>query len=91
MPKKKTPKKKIIAFEKAFDALFDALQVIDEYVRSRSSSSSGGGRSYHSYELNVIMKDSSRINLFDHGGRNRVHKDAKALAESLNVPLLTRD
>ena len=65
-----------------------ALQIVDEYVRSNSSS---GSRSYHSYELNVIMKDSSRINLFDHGGYNRAQQDAKVLAEKLNIPLLTRE
>ena len=65
-----------------------ALQLISE--RCSGSSSNGGSRSYYSYELNLVLKDRSRINVFDHGGHKRATKDAELLAKFLDVPLWKR-
>ncbi|HQO10025.1 MAG TPA: hypothetical protein PLK90_04095 [Clostridiales bacterium] len=55
-----------------------ALQIILEHVRGNKSS-------YTSYELNLVMKDRSRINVVDHGNIDQLRKDAGVLAEFLNV------
>ncbi|MFO7937355.1 MAG: hypothetical protein R6V06_07100 [Kiritimatiellia bacterium] len=64
-----------------------ALQIISEYCRSRSNN---GGSSYRSYELNLVLDDSKRINVIDHGNYARLRKDAESLAEFLGVPLWDR-
>ncbi|MBN2011236.1 hypothetical protein JW960_17970 [candidate division KSB1 bacterium] len=53
-----------------------ALQIISEYVRSDKSS-------YYSYELNLVLKDASRINVIDHGNRNKLLEDAEKLSAFL--------
>ena len=57
-----------------------ALQLISEWV----SSDDGG---YHSFELNLILKDGGRLNVVDHGGQDRIREDAKVLSDFLNVPV----
>ncbi len=57
-----------------------ALQLIAERV-------SGNKSSYYSYEINLVLKDSSRINVVDHGKKSRIQEDAKTLAEFLGKPL----
>ena len=59
-----------------------ALQIISEYVSGDTDSPS-----FKSYELNIIKKDASRINVMDHGGLQVLRSDAKLLAEILNVPV----
>ena len=60
-----------------------ALQLISEYV-------SGSKSSYHSYELNLVLKNGERINVVDHGGRSAIQRDAQTLAEFLGKPLWNR-
>ncbi len=57
-----------------------ALQLISEHCRSDKSS-------YYSYELNLVMKDSSRINVVDHGKHDKIRADAAALSEFLEKPV----
>ena len=57
-----------------------ALQLISEYVRSDKSS-------YYSYELNLVLKDGSRLNVVDHGKAEQLIEDAHVLADFLRVPL----
>jgi len=57
-----------------------ALQIISEHVRGNKSS-------YTSYELNLIMKDRSRINIVDHGNINALRSDAIILSQFINVPV----
>ncbi|MEM7372762.1 MAG: hypothetical protein AAF587_29345 [Bacteroidota bacterium] len=57
-----------------------AIQLISEHV-------SGSESSYYSYELNVVLKDASRINVIDHGKLTSIRNDAEALAHFLNIPL----
>ncbi len=57
-----------------------ALQVIAEFCKGQKSS-------YLSYELNIVKRDGSRLNVVDHGCLKAVRDDAKQLAEFLRVPL----
>lgn len=57
-----------------------ALQIISEYCSSSKSS-------YYSYELNIVLKNTDRINVVDHGNLKRLTKDAGALGEFLGVPV----
>ncbi len=45
---------------------------------------------YYSFEVNLVLKDNSRINLF-YGGKGEFQLDeARRLSEKLNIPLFTR-
>lgn len=59
-----------------------ALQILSEYVSGSSNSSS-----YHSYELNLVLHDGSRINVLDHGQYSALAEDAYMLSEFLGVPV----
>jgi len=58
-----------------------ALQLFGHYV------SGDEGRGYTSYQLNLVMKDRSRVNLVDHGNLDGVREDAQKLARHLGVKL----
>lgn len=57
-----------------------AIQLIRERVSSKNGS-------YHSFELNLVMQDASRINVIDHGNHTAMVADAQTLATTLGVPL----
>ncbi|MUU77316.1 hypothetical protein [Winogradskyella endarachnes] len=57
-----------------------ALQIIGEHVKSDKGS-------YKSFELNLVLNDSSRKNVVDHGNLKSLIKDAEVLSEFLNVPI----
>jgi hypothetical protein len=57
-----------------------ALQLVSEHVKSDDSS-------YHSYELNLVLKDGARMNVVDHGKLESLRKDAQELARFLGKPL----
>ncbi len=63
-----------------------ALQLLSEFV-------SGSKNSYHSYELNLVLNDGSRINVVDHGNLERLRADASTLSQFLDKPVwdATRD
>jgi len=63
-----------------------ALQIISEYCRSSGKNSS----SYHSYELNLVLRDRSRLNVVDHGKYSALRSDAEILADFLGIPLWDR-
>lgn len=56
-----------------------ALQIIAEHCKGKSS--------FFSYELNLVLKDASRINVVDHGSKDRIRADAAVLAKFLGKPL----
>lgn len=74
---------------KVFCKLIDivALQIISERVRSSSSSSSGGSSSFRSYEINLVLRNTDRLNVIDHGNRKKLMEDAEQLASYLGVPI----
>lgn len=57
-----------------------ALQIISEYVR-------GNKTSYHSYEINLVLNDGSRINVVDHGNLKQIREDAAKLSQFLRKPI----
>ncbi|MBN2789300.1 MAG: hypothetical protein JXR69_03850 [Candidatus Delongbacteria bacterium] len=57
-----------------------AIQILSEYCHTDKSH-------YYSYELNLVLKDSSRINVVDHGNLAKLREDANLLAEFLEVPI----
>lgn len=57
-----------------------ALQIISEYVR-------GDKKSYYSYELNLVLKDGSRLNVIDHGDVHKIREDAVVLSQFLGKPV----
>lgn len=57
-----------------------ALQIVSERV-------SGNKRSYTSYELNLVLKDASRINVVDHGHGQKLRDDVRQLAVLLDLPV----
>jgi hypothetical protein len=57
-----------------------AIQVLEEYCRGDKSS-------YYSYELNLVLKDGSRMNVVDHGKLKLIKEDAQKLAQFLNIPV----
>jgi len=57
-----------------------AIQVISEYVR-------GDKKSYYSYELNLVLKDGSRLNVIDHGDIYKIREDANILSQFLGKPV----
>ena len=57
-----------------------ALQIVAEQLKGDSSS-------HFSYELNLVLKDASRVNVVDHGSKEKIREDAAALAAFLGKPL----
>jgi len=57
-----------------------ALQLISEFIRGDKSS-------YHSYELNLVLKDGNRVNVVDHGNQVKLQEDARTLADFLGKPV----
>ena len=57
-----------------------ALQLLSEYCRSNKSS-------YYSYELNLVLRDGNRLNVVDHGDREKIRDDAQTLSAFLNRPV----
>jgi len=57
-----------------------AIQIIGEHVRSDKGS-------YKSFELNLVLNDSSRRNVVDHGNLKSIIDDAHILSDFLGVPI----
>ena len=67
---------------KYFASLADihALQLLSEYCRGNKSS-------YYSYELNLVLKNGSRMNVIDHGNPAKLREDAQTLSVFLGKPV----
>lgn len=57
-----------------------AIQIIKERVSTKNSS-------YNSYEFNLILKDSSRINVIDHGNLEKLKLDVEQIANRIWVKI----
>lgn len=64
-------------YEKKIISLSDVhvLQILSEYVNGKSS--------FTSFELNLILKDSTRVNVIDHGNLEEIRNNAQTLANTL--------
>ena len=71
---------------KGFVRLHDihAIQLVSEVCTSGSDDNPS---SYYSYEINIVLKDASRVNIIDHGNLNRIREDAQSLSTFLEVPM----
>jgi hypothetical protein len=58
-----------------------AIQVIGE-----NCSGSKGSR-YRSYEINLVLRDASRVNVIDHGNLSQILLDAQQISARLRVPI----
>ncbi len=59
-----------------------AIQLVSEYCTGSKNNGS-----YYSYEINLVLTNSERINVIDHGNKNVVVDDACKLAEFTGKPL----
>lgn len=57
-----------------------AIQIIGEVIKSKDSR-------YKSFELNIVLDNSKRLNVIDHGNIKGVTTDAQTLSEFLQVPI----
>lgn len=57
-----------------------AIQIIGEIVQ-------GDKGRYQSFELNLVLYDSSRRNIVDHGNLKSIIDDAHIISEFLNIPI----
>lgn len=79
----KSPKRYMAKMEEGVSSRIGdihAIQIIPELVRSDNNS-------YVSYELNLILRDGSRMNVVDHGDPIQLREDAQKLSEFLGVPI----
>ena len=55
-----------------------AIQVVDELVKSDKSS-------FHSYEINLVLKNGERVNVVDYGNKEAINEDLQILRNYLDV------
>ena len=60
-----------------------SIQLLRELVFNAS----GDGRSFYSFEMNLVLNDASRKNVLDHGIKSVVREDARLLGRYLDVPV----
>jgi len=63
-----------------------ALQIIAE-ICSNKTERGRRTKTYHSYELNLVLEDGKRINVIDLTNQDRLRKDAGTLAAFLDKPI----
>ena len=57
-----------------------ALQILSEYIKGNKSS-------YYSYELNLVLRDGSRLNVVDHGNLDKIREDSRKVSQFINRPV----
>ena len=80
---KKKPNRDIeYSHPELFTALNDihALQILSEYIKGNKSS-------YYSYELNLVLRDGSRVNVVDHGNLDKIREDARKVSQFISRPI----
>jgi len=80
-----------LVFGKRRDALesIHAIQIVPERIKLTGSTGDPGtiSRYYISYELNLVYKDASRINLMDHGDYEGIKQAAEVLSDAASWPI----
>ncbi len=66
-----------------------AIQILSELVPTTHNRTllDIKNQSYFSYELNLVLKNGSRVNVLDHDRKAQVLKDANLLSLFLNIPI----
>ncbi len=57
-----------------------AIQLLKEFVRTKNSS-------YHSYELNLVLTDGTRVNVVDHADLPSIRADAERIRRMIGCKL----
>jgi hypothetical protein len=65
----------------------DWIHAIQLICESRKGSWGSGESGFDSCEINLVLKDGSRINVVDHGNLGRIRQDSRQLGEFLGVGL----
>lgn len=73
--KKDRGEKEVILYENIY-----AIQIISEMIRKEKTY-------FTSYEVNLVLNDTTRINVLDHSNLSSILKDTKMLSQYLNVPI----
>jgi len=63
-----------------------ALQIIAELC-SNETERGRRTKTYHSYELNLVLEDGKRINVIDHKSQDRLREDAGTISAFLDKPI----
>ncbi len=63
-----------------------AIQIIMERIQEQGTSASTS-RNYNSFEINLVLKDASRLNVTDHGNFFTIRRDAELISGFLKVPV----
>ena len=64
----------------SFDDI-QAIQILSEHCRGTKSNS------FTSYELNLVLKNKSRVTVVDHSDVSEIRKGGEALSKMLSVPV----
>ena len=73
-------------FEPGADVSLNSISAIQLLSRVVPGDGSESGP-YHVHELNLVLKDGSRVNIGCHGGEGGMRKDSTLLSEFLEVPV----
>jgi hypothetical protein len=76
-PAEVSDRKKLKCFAELAD--IHALQIVDEWCEERTS--------YMNYQLNLVLKDGSRLNVFENKKRNKIQEAANAISKFLGKPV----
>jgi hypothetical protein len=76
-PDEVSDRKELKYFAKLAD--IHALQIVDEWCEGRTS--------YINYQLNLVLKDGSRLNVFENRKRNKILEAANAISGFLGKPV----
>lgn len=73
-----------------------AIQILAEEVKTKGGNPNLHGYKsiahiFDSYEMNLILKDKSRVNVVDHANLNSIKREAEAIAKRLNVKVWVAD
>ena len=73
-----------------------AIQILAEEVKTKGGNPNLHGYKsiahiYDSYEMNLVLKDKSRVNVVDHANLNSIKREAEAIAKRLNVKVWLAD
>lgn len=65
-----------------------ALQILAEQVSATTTTHKSRLSRFYSYELNLVLNNTKRVNIMDHGNKAALEQDAYKLAHALGIPVL---
>ena len=64
----------------------EAIQILSEHCRG-AKNNSNNSNSFTSYELNLVLKNKSRLTVVDHADVSEIRRNADVLSNMLSVPV----